>query len=130
MRYMMIVKANPEFEAGKPLNPKLIEVIGKLAEEQRQKGILIDAGGLLPSKTGARIKVSGKKLFVTDGPFAETRELVGGFAIMEASSREEAIRLGKEFMQLHADILGPEYEGELEVRAMFNATENCGGNDV
>lgn len=127
MKYMMIVKANPEFEAGKPLNPKLIEVVGKLAEEQRQKGILITAGGLLPTRTGARIRVSSKNVTVIDGPFAETKELVGGFAIMEAQSREHAIELGKQYMQLHAEIMGPEYEGELEVRAMFDPTDACGG---
>ena len=59
---------------------------------------------------------------VTDGPFAETKELIGGFAILEAASREEAIQLGKKFMQLHIDVLGHTYEGTLEVRPMFDPT--------
>jgi hypothetical protein len=91
-------------------------------------GILLQSGGLLPSSTGARVRVSGGKLTVTDGPFAETKELIGGFAILEAASKEEAIRLAKEFMQLHLDVLGPSYEGALEVRAMFDpASGGCAG---
>ena len=75
---------------------------------------------LLPSSKGARVRVSAGKMTVTDGPFAETKELIGGFAILEAASKEEAIRLGKEFMQLHVDVLGQSYEGTLEVRPMFD----------
>jgi hypothetical protein len=74
------------------------------------------------------VKAAGGKLTVTDGPFAETKELIGGFAVLEASSREDAIRLGKEFMQLHVDVLGPAYEGTLEVRQMFDSNgTDCGG---
>ena len=63
---------------------------------------------------------------VTDGPFAETKELIGGFAILEAASKEEAIQLGKKFMQLHVDVLGQTYEGTLEVRPMFDpASPDC-----
>jgi hypothetical protein len=127
MKFMMIVKATKDFEEGKPLNRKLLEVVGKLAEEQQEKGILITSGGLMPSSAGARINVAGKKVTVIDGPFAETKELVGGFAIIEARSREHAIELGKDYMQVHAEIMGPEYEGELEVRAIFNPADACGG---
>jgi hypothetical protein len=63
--------------------------------------------------------VSAGKTSVVDGPFAETKELVGGYAIFDLKSKEEAVRMGKDFMQLHADILGPSYEGELEIRPMF-----------
>ena len=63
---------------------------------------------------------------VTDGPFAETKELVGGFAILEAGSKDEAIRLGKKFMQVHVDVLGQAYEGTLEIRPMFDpASADC-----
>lgn len=128
MRFMMIVKANQEYEAGLPPDPKLLEAIGKLSVEMSEAGILVANGGLLPSAMGARIKVYGKKMLVTDGPFIETRELVGGFAIIEARSREHAIELGKQFMQVHVETLGPSYEGELEVRQMFNPDE-CGGRN-
>jgi hypothetical protein len=119
MRFMMIVKADRNYEAGMPPSPELMAAIGKLSEDNAKAGILLDAGGLLPSSHGVRIRVgNGKKLTVLDGPFAETKEIVGGYAILKANSREEAIELGKQFMKLHADVLGPSYEGELEVRPM------------
>jgi len=72
------------------------------------------------------VRASGGKMTVTDGPFAETKELIGGFAILEAASKEEAIELGKKFMQLHVDVLGQTYEGTLEVRPMFDpASPDC-----
>ena len=126
MRFMMIVKADPSYEAGRPPNPALMAAVGKLSEEMSKRGILLQSGGLLPSSKGARVRVSGGKMTVTDGPFAETKELIGGFAILEAASKEEAIRLGREFMQLHVDVLGPAYEGTLEVRQMFDpASADC-----
>ncbi len=128
MKFMMIVKANKEYEAGMPPDPKLIEVIGKYSQEMAEKGILLSNGGLLPSSKGARIKVTGGKMMVTDGPFAETKELVGGFAILEANSKEHAVELGKQFMQLHVDTLGTKYDGDLEVRPMWGP-EGCGGGN-
>jgi hypothetical protein len=124
MRVMMIVKSTKDSEAGKPLNPKLNAAIQKMAEEARQNGSMIDAGGLLPSSQGTRIRVSGGKTSVIDGPFAETKELVGGYAIFEVKSRQEAIESGKRFMQVHADILGPAYEGELEIRPLMDPAQH------
>jgi hypothetical protein len=123
MRFMMIVKANAESEAGLPPSPELMEAVGKLAEEAFQQGIMIDSGGLAPSATGARVRVKGGKVAVVDGPFAEAKELVGGYAIMELPSREAAIEQGRRFMQLHRDVMGPDYEGELEIRQLFGAAE-------
>jgi hypothetical protein len=120
MRFMMIVKATKESEAGAPPNPKLMAAIAKMADEATRKGAMVGAGGLLPSSQGTRIRVAGGKTSVIDGPFAETKELVGGYAIFDLISKEEAIQSGKEFMQLHADILGPSYQGELEIRPMFD----------
>jgi hypothetical protein len=126
MRFMMIVKADPSYESGRPPDPALLAAVGKLSEEMTRAGVLLQSGGLLPSSKGARVRVSGGKMTVTDGPFAETKELIGGFAILEAASKEEAIRLGKEFMQLHVDVLGQPYEGTLEVRPMFDpASADC-----
>jgi hypothetical protein len=128
MQFMMIVKADARYEAGEPINPALIAAINELREKMTRSGILLQTGGLLPSSKGARVKASGGKLSVVDGPFTETKELVGGFAIMEAASKEEAIRLGKEFMQVHVDVLGPSYEGMLEVRPMFGQQDGgCRG---
>src|SRR5213080_3198756 len=119
MRFMMLVKANKDFEAGAPPNPELMAALAKLADEATARGVMVSAGGLLPSSQGVRIRVAGGKTSVVDGPFAETKELVGGFAIFDLQSKEEAIRMGKEFMQVHADILGPSYEGELEIRPLM-----------
>ena len=121
MRFMMLVKANKDFEAGAAPNPELMAAVAKLADEATGHGVLVTGGGLLPSSEGVRIRVAGGKTLVIDGPFAETKELVGGFAIFDLESREEAIESGRKFMQLHADILGPTYEGELEIRPMMDA---------
>lgn len=122
MRFMMIVKANKDFEAGAPPNPELMAAVAKLGDEAAARGAMILAGGLLPSSQGVRIRVAGGTTSVIDGPFAETKELVGGFAIFDLASKEEAIESGRQFMQIHADILGSSYEGELEIRPMFDTT--------
>ena len=121
MQYMMIVKATKDSEACSPPNPELMSAIANLAEDATKRGVMVTAGGLLPSSEGIRVRVSGGKKVIIDGPFAETKELVGGFAIFNLESREEAVKMGAEFMQLHADILGPSYEGELEIRPMFDS---------
>ena len=125
MRYMMIVKANKDSEAGSPPNPELMAAIAKLADKATASGALVSAGGLLPSSQGVRIRVAGGKTATIDGPFAETKELVGGYAIFDLKSKEEAIESGRQFMQIHADVLGSSYEGELEIRPMFDAPAHC-----
>jgi hypothetical protein len=127
MRFMMIVKADPSYESGRAPDPALIAAVGKLSEEMAKRGVLVQSGGLQPSSKGARVRVSAGTLTVTDGPFAETKELIGGFAILEAASKDEAIGLGRQFMQLHVDVLGQSYEGTLEIRPMFDpANGGCG----
>jgi hypothetical protein len=117
MRFMMLVKAN-EKDMGPP-SPELLAGIDKLTQElSRSGGALLDSGGLMPTAMGAKIRAGKGKLKVTDGPFSEAKEIVGGYAVMRFNSREEAIESGKRFMQLHLDILGPSYEGELEIRQM------------
>jgi hypothetical protein len=120
MRFMMMVKADSDYEAGLPPKPELLAAIGKLTNDMVKAGVLLETGGLLPSARGARVRVSGGKLTVTDGPFAETKELIGGYAIVETKSREEAVELGKQFMELHATVLGSSYDGECEVRQLFD----------
>ena len=121
MRFMMIVKADKNYESGAPPKPELMAAIGKLSEEMIKAGVLLDMGGLLPSSKGARIGVRHGKVTVTDGPFSEAKELIGGYAILQVKSREEAIERGRRFMQVHADVLGPSYDGELEIRQMPEA---------
>jgi hypothetical protein len=120
MRFMMMIKT-PE---NGPPSPELFAAIGKLSQEMSQAGVLVEAGGLAPSANGARIRLTNAQLFLTDGPFTETKELIGGFAILRASSKAEAIELGRRFMKVHADILGPSYEAECEIRQMFDPPDS------
>ena len=133
MRYMMIVKftGNSEtgrnYEAGLPPAPELLAGLGKLREEM--PGELLETGELLPATKGARIKAAGGKLTVTDGPFIESKEVIGGYAILRASSKKEALKMGEDYMKLHVDILGPSYEAELEIRQMFDSMD-CAGQSA
>ena len=116
MRFISMVKTA---ESGPP-SPELMGAIGKLAQELGQSGVLMEMGGLLPSAKGARMRLSRRGIRVTAGPFTESKELVGGYAIFNVVSRAEAIELGRQFLQVHADILGPDYAMELEIRELFD----------
>jgi hypothetical protein len=128
MRFMLTISANQQSEAGMPPSSELMTAVGRLTEEMTSKGILVETGGLMPSSTGARLRLSGGKVTVTDGPFAEAKELIGGYAIVQVNSREEAIQLGKRFLQIHADTLGPSYEAVSDIRQMFEAPQAACGN--
>jgi hypothetical protein len=95
-----------------------MEAMGKFVERLAREGKFVDGGGLLPSKDGVRMRIAKGKLTVIDGPFTETKEVVGGYAILQAESREEALRIQSEFMELHRKYW-PEFEGESELRPMF-----------
>jgi hypothetical protein len=125
MRYLMMVKGDDDYEAGKPPSPEMMAAVGAHAEKMAKAGVLLDMGGLLPSAAGAKVVIEGGKARVVDGPFSESKELIGGYAILKADSKEEAIRLGREFMQLHVDVLGPSYSGELEIRQMADGPGDC-----
>lgn len=117
-----MVKGDKNYEKGAPPDPKLMAAMGKLTEDMIKAGVVLETGGLLPSSKGARVRAAGGKLIVTDGPFIEAKEVIGGYAIIQAKSKEEAIELGKAFMKVHTDVLGPSYEGELEIRQMFDCS--------
>ena len=116
MRYMVMVKANTDYEAGVPPSPALMEAIGKLAEKEARNGRLVQMGGLMPSSHGALVRARKGKIRVIDGPFAEAKELVGGYAIFEVRTKSDILEMAREFMQVHVDVLGPDFEGEVEVR--------------
>ena len=118
MRFMMMVKADSNYEAGHPPDAELMAVIGRHTVEMMKAGVVLENGGLLPSAKGARIRAAGGALTVIDGPFAEAKELIGGYAILKAASKAEAIKLGTDFMRLHQEVLGPTWQGELEVRQL------------
>ena len=113
MRFMMIVKANKDSEAGKMPSEELLTAMGKYNEELMKAGVLVDLSGLQASSKGARIKFSGGKRTVIDGPFAETRELIAGYWIINVKSKEEAIEWAKRAPNPHGD------EGEIEIRQFF-----------
>jgi len=127
MRFMSIVKADKAYEGGAPPDPKLMAAIEELSKEMTKAGTLLQSEGLYPTSRGAKIRASKGKLTVTDGPFAEVKELIGGFAILRASSKAEAIELGRRFMKVHQDALGPNWEGELEIRQVFDASDFAPG---
>jgi hypothetical protein len=115
MRFMMMVRANKNTEAGVMPDDKLIAAMGKYNEEMAKAGILLDLAGLQPSTKGARIRFSGGKPTVIDGPFAETKELIAGYWLIQVKSKEEAIELAKRCPCPH----GEAAEGEIELRQIF-----------
>ena len=114
MRYMMFIKHTEDYrQADVPAS--LYEDMGKFIEEMTQSGNFVSGGGLQPSSAGARVRLSKGKISVTDGPFVESKEIVGGYAISDAKTREEALTLARRFMELHLKHW-PTFEGESEVR--------------
>lgn len=95
MRVMVIVKANPESEAGALPNPDYIEAMGAYNNALIAAGVMLDGGGLTPSAMGARVKLQSGKVVVTDGPFTETKELIGGYWIRQVKSLQDAIDWAK-----------------------------------
>jgi hypothetical protein len=121
MKYLTFIRHPESYRKSSP-PAELMEAMGKFIEKSFKDGTLVDTGGLLPSKDGARIRLSKGKITVTDGPFTETKEVIGGWAILQADAREEALRLATEFMELHRQHW-PEFEGECEFRPMFEPGE-------
>jgi len=115
MKFMMIVKANKDSEAGKMPDEELLSAMAKYNEQLMKAGVLVDLAGLQASSKGARIKFSGGKPTVIDGPFAETKELIAGYWIIQVKSREEAIEWAKRAPAPH----GPNKDSEIEIRQFF-----------
>ena len=124
MRFMMIVKASKDSEAGKLPSEELLSAMGKYNEELMKAGVLLDLAGLHPSSKGARIKFSGSKKTVVDGPFAESKELIAGYWIIQVKSREEAIEWAKRAPNPH------EQDGEVEIRQFFELEDFGPGEAV
>jgi hypothetical protein len=116
MQYMFLTSGA---ETGKVPPQRMIDEIEKLTEQEMAAGRMLARGGLLPTAMGsARIESRRGKLKLTDGPFAETKEVLGGFAIFEFATREDAIAAAERFMELHSKYW-PEWEGVCEMRPMF-----------
>ena len=114
MRFLSIYKTT---ERGVPPSPEEMTKMGKLVEDGMKAGFLLATEGCLPSALGARVRISGGKVTVTDGPFTEAKEVVGGFAILRANSKEEAVEMAKNFLQVVGD-------GECELRQLYEAGQN------
>jgi hypothetical protein len=118
MRFMIIVKADKNSEAGVLPSRELLEQMGKFNEELVKAGIMLAGEGLQPSSKGARVRFSGSKRTVIDGPFAETKELIAGFWLWQVRSKEEAIEWVK-----RAPNPMPGTESEIEIRQVFESED-------
>lgn len=117
MKYLTFIRHAESYREAAP-PPALMEAMGKFVQRSFENGTLVDTGGLLPSKDGVRVRLGNGKITVTDGPFAESKEIIGGWAILNVTSKADAVRIATEFMELHRDHW-PGFEGESEVRPMF-----------
>lgn len=115
MRFMMLVKSA---ENSGPPPKELMEAIGKLAEDATKGGAMVASGGLAPTAMSTRVQLRGGKVTVTDGPFTEAKEVVGGYAVFDFKSKQEAIESARNFMELHWKYW-PGWQGETEVRQLF-----------
>lgn len=125
MRFMIIVKATQDSEAGVMPGEKLLTSMAKFHEELAEAGMLLDGSGLKPSSNGWRIQYSGEKRSVIDGPFAETKELIAGYTLIQANSRAEAIEWTLRF----PNPVGNGADAEIEVRQLFEL-DDFGDSEV
>jgi len=123
MRFMVLVKATKDSEAGVMPSEDLLAAMAKFNEEMVKAGVMLDGAGLQPSSKGARVRFSGDKRTVIDGPFAETKELVAGYWIIQVKSKQEAIEWIKRCPNPHRE------DGEIEIRQMFEL-EDFGASEA
>ena len=112
MKFMFIVKSGHSVAP----TPALLEAMHKLADREIKAGRMLDNGGLMPMAQGAQVRIVDGRLSVLDGPFVEAKEVIGGYAVLELHSKEEAVASAVEFMELHKQFL-PGWEGTCELRA-------------
>jgi len=127
MKFMMIVKASKDSEAGVMPSEDMLNKMGKYNEELMKAGVLLDLAGLHPSSKGTRLKFSGGKRTIVDGPFAETKELIAGYWIIQVKSREEALEWAKRAPAPHE---GENGEGEIELRQLFELEDFTPGEAI
>jgi hypothetical protein len=123
MRFMVIVKATKDSEAGVMPSEEMLEAMAKFNEELVKAGVMLDGNGLQPTSKGARIRFSGNKRTVIDGPFAETKELIAGYWVIQVKSKEEAIEWMKRCPNPYNE------DGEIEIRQVFEL-EDFGESDA
>ena len=116
MKYLMLIK-HPESYRSQAIPQALMDAMGKFVDENLKSGVLKETAGLKATAEGLRVRSSGGKLRVTDGPFTEAKEIVGGYALVEVKSKEQALDVARQFMELHR-VHWPAFEGECEVRPL------------
>ena len=114
MRYMMFIKHTEDYRNA-DVPSSLYEEMGKFIEEATKSGNFVGGAGLQPTSAGTRVRLSKGKITIIDGPFTESKEIVGGYSIIDAKTREEALDLARRFMELHLKHW-PSFEGECEMR--------------
>jgi hypothetical protein len=114
MKFLMLIK-HSESDRSKPIPQALLDAMGEFVSASFKSGVLKDTAGLKPTADGFRVRLSNRRLAMTDGPFSETKEVIGGYAVLELKSLEEARDTARQFMELHR-VHWPEFEGECEVR--------------
>jgi hypothetical protein len=119
MRFMMLVKSA---ENSGPPPKELMDAMAKLAEEAVKAGTMVETGGLAPTAMSTRVRLSRGRVTTIDGPFTEAKEVVGGYAVFELKSKEEAIEATVRFMELHRKHW-PGWEGETEIRQVFGPAD-------
>ena len=119
MKFMTLVKST---ETSGPPPQALMDAIMRLGEEATRAGAMVETGGLYPSAMGARVRLSNGQLSVTDGPFTETKEIIGGYAVYRVQSKAEAIEWSKRFLGVH-QAHWPGWEGEVELRQIFDPSD-------
>jgi hypothetical protein len=118
MQFLMLIKiANDnDYEGGNRPPPALEAAMGELMTEWSKTGAMVSAAGLRPTSQGARVRLSRGKVVITDGPFAEAKEVIGGFLMLEAPDKATAVELTRQFVEVHQRVLGDEFLLECEVR--------------
>ena len=116
MKFLMLIRSS-ESNREQPMSPEFMAALDAYMARSFENGTLVDTGGLGPTKDGGRVRLSKGALSVVDGPFTEAKEVIGGWAIVEAASYADAMRVAREFMGLHVEHL-PWFEGECEVRTI------------
>lgn len=116
MRYMMFIKHTEDYRNAE-VPASLYEEMGKFIEDATRKGNFVSGAGLQPTSAGTRVTLKGGKITIVDGPFTESKEIVGGYSIIDAKTREEALDLATRFMELHRKHW-PAFEGECEMRPL------------
>jgi hypothetical protein len=114
VKYLMMIK-HAENQGNGPIPQALMDAMGEFVQESFKSGILKDTAGLRPSSEGFRLRSKKNRITQTDGPFTESKELVGGYALVEVGSKDQAMKLARDFMELHR-VHWPEFECECEVR--------------